>query len=103
MAGKKTPDTMMSASRLPGLLGLSKYQTPNDELQLSINAITGVDRVNKQNEAMAWGDRIERLILWETARRLELSDVATEFEDAFYHPTLPIACSLDGYADGRGQ
>ena len=61
MAGKNTPDTMMSASRLPGLLGLSKYQTPNDELQLSINAITGVDRVNKQNEAMAWGDRIERL------------------------------------------
>lgn len=103
MAGKKTPDTMMSASRLPGLLGLSKYQTPNDELQLSINAITGVERENKQNEAMGWGDRIEHLILLETARRLELSDIATEFDDAFYHPTLPIACSLDGYANGRGQ
>lgn len=103
MAGKKTPMTMMSASRLPALLGLSKYQTPNDELQATINAMTGVETDNKQNEAMAWGDRLEHLILLETARRLELSDLATEFEDAFYHPTLPLACSLDGYADGRGQ
>lgn len=103
MAGKKTPMTMMSASRLPALLGLSKYQTPNDELQATINAITGEVVENKQNESMAWGDRLEHLILMETGKRLELSDLMTEFEDAFYHPTLPLACSLDGYADGRGQ
>lgn len=103
MAGKKTPMTMMSASRLPALLGLSKYQTPNDELQATINAITGEVAENKQNESMAWGDRLEHLILMETGKRLELSDLMTEFEDAFYHPTLPLACSLDGYADGRGQ
>ncbi len=103
MAGKKTPMTMMSASRLPALLGLSKYQTPNDELQATINAITGEVAENKQNESMAWGDRLEHLILMETGRRLELSDLMTEFEDAFFHQTLPLACSLDGYADGRGQ
>lgn len=103
MAGKKTPMTMMSASRLPALLGLSKYQTPNDELQATINAITGEVAENKQNESMAWGDRLEHLILMETGKRLELSDLMTEFEDAFYHSTLPLACSLDGYADGRGQ
>lgn len=103
MAGKKTPMTMMSASRLPALLGLSKYQTPNDELQATINAITGEVAENKQNESMAWGDRLEHLILMETGKRLELSDLMTEFEDAFFHQQLPLACSLDGYADGRGQ
>ena len=103
MAGKKTPNTMMSASRLPSLLGLSKYMTPNDELHLSISAIKGELDDFEQNEAMAWGDRLEHLILLETVRRLELSDIATEFDDAFYHQTLPLACSLDGYADGRGQ
>jgi predicted phage-related endonuclease len=94
---------MMSASRLPALLGLSRYQTPNDELQYSINASKGLPREDKQNEAMAWGDRIERLILLETAKRLELLELSTEFESAFFHKTLPLACSLDGWAHGRGQ
>lgn len=103
MSGKLTPDYMMSASRLPALLGLSRYQTPNDELQYSINASKGLPREEKQNEAMAWGDRIERLILQETAKRLELLELSTEFDSAFFHKTLPLACSLDGWAHGRGQ
>ena len=103
MSGKLTPDYMMSASRLPALLGLSRYQTPNDELQYSINASKGLPREDKQNEAMAWGDRIERLILLETAKRLELLELSTEFDSAFFHKTLPLACSLDGWAHGRGQ
>lgn len=94
---------MMSASRLPALLGLSRYQTPNDELQYSINASKGLPREDKQNEAMSWGDRIERLILLETAKRLELLELSTEFDSAFFHKTLPLACSLDGWAHGRGQ
>jgi predicted phage-related endonuclease len=94
---------MMSASRLPALLGLSRYQTPNDELQYSINASKGLPREDKQNESMAWGDRIERLILQETAKRLELLELSTEFDSAFFHKTLPLACSLDGWAHGRGQ
>jgi hypothetical protein len=32
MVNKVTPDTMLSASRLPGVLGLSKWSNPNDEL-----------------------------------------------------------------------
>jgi len=103
MSGKLTPDHMMSASRLPALLGLSRYQTPNDELQYSINASKGLPREDKQNESMAWGDRLERLILLETAKRLELLELSTEFDSAFFHPTLPLACSLDGWAHGRGQ
>jgi hypothetical protein len=88
MSGKLTPDYMMSASRLPALLGLSRYQTPNDELQYSINASKGLPREDKQNEAMAWGDRIERLILLETAKRLELLELSTAWpwpEDPHRH------------------
>jgi predicted phage-related endonuclease len=103
MSGKKTPTTMMSASRLPSLLGLSKYMTPNDELHLSISALKGELNNFEQNEAMAWGDRLEEIILLETSKRLQLTDLQTEFSSAFYHATLPLACSLDGYADGRGQ
>lgn len=103
MAGKKTPDDIMSASRLPALLGLSRYATPNDELVYSINAIKGNEREDKSNESMRWGDRLEAMILNEAAERLQLSELATEFDAAFYHQTLPLCCSLDGYADGRGQ
>ena len=103
MSGKLTPMTMMSASRLPALLGLSRYQTPNDELQASIAAIKGEDQSFTQNEAMAWGDRLEETILRETAKRLQLQDLKTEFPKAFFHDTLPLACSLDGCADGAGQ
>ncbi len=103
MSGKLTPNTMMSASRLPALLGLSKYQTPNDELQSTINAINGTETDFAQNESMAWGDRLEEIILRETAKRLQLVDLKTEFSKAFYHESLPLACSLDGCADGAGQ
>ncbi len=103
MSGKKTPDEIMSASRLPALLGLSRYRSPNDELQFSIHAIMGQERPDIGNEAMDWGNQLEPLILKETAKRLQLADLQTEHARAFYHPTLPLACSLDGYADGRGQ
>ena len=103
MVNKVTPDTMLSASRLPAVMGLSKYRSPNDELQYSIRAIMGEERENIGNEAMEWGNQLEPIILTEAAKRLELADVQLEHTAAFYHPTLPLACSLDGYADGRGQ
>jgi len=103
MAGKKTPDTMLSCSRLPAVMGLSKYSTPNDELEVSINAIKGQDRDNKQNESMAWGDRLEAVILREAAERLQLADLVTEHDQARFHESLPLCCSLDGTGDGHGQ
>lgn len=103
MAGKKTPDTMLSCSRLPALMGLSKYSTPNDELELSIAAIKGVERENKQNESMGWGDRLEPVILREAAERLQLVDLVTDHDQAHFHADLPLCCSLDATADGRGQ
>lgn len=103
MVGKVTPDTIMSASRLPALLGHSKYSTPNDELQLSIDAINGKLRDNDANESMEWGNRLEAVILREAAWRLQLEDIHTHHPTAYFHPKLALACSLDGEGYGDGS
>jgi predicted phage-related endonuclease len=103
MVGKVTPDSMLSASRLPAVLGLSKYRTPNDELLVSIDAINGKQRKDISNEAMSWGNTLEPVILNKAAERLQLTDLKLDHYSAFFHPTLPLCCSLDGLADGRGQ
>jgi predicted phage-related endonuclease len=103
MVSKVTPNTMMSASRLPALMGLSKYRSPNDELTATISALRGEDWPDIGNEAMAWGNQLEPIILREAARRLELTDLITEHPEPFFHRDFPLACSLDGSADGRGQ
>lgn len=103
MVGKVTPDTILSASRLPAVMGMSKYRSPNDELQISIGAINGKLPPNISNEAMDWGNQLEPVILAETAKRLELSDLQIIHEKPYFHETLPLCCSLDGLADGRSQ
>lgn len=103
MVNKVTPDTMLSASRLPSVMGISRYRTANDELEASIRALKGLEREDIGNEAMAWGNLMEPLILEDAARRLELVDLITEHPTARFHETLPLCCSLDGTADGRGQ
>ena len=103
MVNKVTPDTMLSASRLPAVLGLSKWSNPNDELEFSINALKGLERPDIGNEAMAWGNTLEPIVLAEAAKRLLLQNLWTEHEIPYYHPTLPLCCSLDGTAGGRGQ
>ena len=103
MVNKVTPDTMLSASRLPGVMGISRYQTPNDELEYSIRALKGEERRDIGNEAMAWGNLMEPMILEDAARRLELVDLVTDHPTARFHDSLPLCCSLDGTGDGRGQ
>ena len=103
MVSKVTPDDMLSASRLPALMGLSKYRTPNDELQYSIGAMRGEAVRSEGNEAMAWGNELEPIILREAARRLRLTDLVTDYPEAKFHPDMPLCCSLDGTADGGGQ
>ncbi len=93
----------MSASRLPGLFGLSKYSTPNQELHISLAAIDGVERQDITNEAMRWGNALEPLILEESARRLGLTDVNTDYNIAQRHDEWPFQCSLDGTGVGSGQ
>jgi predicted phage-related endonuclease len=101
--GKLTPDTMISASRLPGLLGFSKYSTQNDELMLSIKAMDGIDPEFNGNEAADWGNRLELQILNESAERLNLSSFNFDHTEAIFHPDWPLCTSLDGTADGRGK
>jgi len=103
MVNKVTPNTMLSASRLPAIMGLSKYSTPNDELEYSINALKGIEFENESKESMEWGNMLEPIILAEAAKRLELADLQTEHTVAMYHDDLPLCCSLDGTADGHGQ
>jgi predicted phage-related endonuclease len=103
MAGKLTDDREMSASRLPGLMGFSKYSTPNDELQFSINAIDGKERPDIGNEAMAWGNTLEPVILQQAAQRLGIEDFNTEITVPYKHRAFALQCSLDGIGYGIGQ
>ena len=103
MVGKITPDTMLSASRLPAVMGISRYQTPNDELEFSIRALRGEERPDISNESMDWGNQLEPLILKEAAKRLLLQDLEVEHDVALYSDEYPLACSLDGSAVGSGQ
>ena len=103
MAGKLTDDREMSASRLPGLMGFSKYSTPNDELQFSINAIDGNERPDIGNEAMEWGNTLEPVILTQAAQRLGLEKFDTDIRQAYKHRSFALSCSLDGIGYGEGQ
>mgnify|MGYP000047107488 CR=1 FL=1 len=103
MVGKLTPDNMISASVVPALLNASPYQTPNDVLHKAIAVEEGtyVDTF-KQNEAMSWGDALEPVILARAADRLGVTDTKFDYDKAFFHADLPLACSLDGSGVGSG-
>lgn len=101
MVGKLTRDDQMSASRIPALMGLSPYKTPNEILKEAIDAAAGIPPSRlSQTEQMRLGDLLEGPILREAAYRLDLEDVVTDIDEAVQHPDLPLACSLDGR--GRG-
>lgn len=102
MVGKVTPDDMLSASRLPAVMGMSKYRSPNDELTASIAAIKGEPREDITNEAMTWGNLMEKLILEQACERLGLGYPDMDHPRPYFHSTLPLACSLDGLVDGQG-
>jgi predicted phage-related endonuclease len=102
MAGKLTDDREMSASRLPGLMGFSKYSTPNDELQFSINAIDGKERPDIGNEAMGWGNRLEPVVLSEACVRLGITG-DFRITEPYKHRAFALQCSLDGLGFGEGQ
>tara|TARA_R100001510_G_scaffold56921_1_gene63517 strand:- start:2686 stop:3654 length:969 start_codon:yes stop_codon:yes gene_type:complete len=102
MVGKLTPDNIVTASRVPALLGLSPYETQNELLRKCIAAENGDPAPRfEQNEAMAWGDRLEPTILETAAERLGLVDTNLFIEDADWHPYLNFACSLDGIGKAR--
>jgi len=83
-------------------MGFSKYSTPNDELQFSINAIDGKERPDIGNEAMAWGNTLEPVILTQAAQRLGLESFDVEITKPYTHPDIALQCSLDGIGFGNG-
>jgi predicted phage-related endonuclease len=103
MAGKLTDDRQMSASRLPALMGYSKYSTPNDELQYSIRAIGGLERPFVENSAMFFGTLLEPIVIEQACKRLSISKFDSNIRQAIVHESLPLQCSLDGLAEGEGQ
>jgi len=102
MVGKVTPNTMLSASRVPALLGHSKYETPNDVLKSVLNALQDAPEHFESNEAMHWGNLLEVPLLLEASARLGLSHLVLDHPKPYFHPDAPIACSLDGQGDGNG-
>ena len=101
MVGKLTPNDMMSCSRLPSLLGFSKFRTPNDELKVSMDAIHGIDPEFNENEPMQWGNTLEKLILAEGCKRLGVEIDNLDHNVAYFHKDIPLSCSLDGTAIGN--
>ena len=101
MVGKLTPNDILSCSRLPAVLGFSKYRTANDELKVSIDALHGKEPEFSSNEAMDWGNKLEQTILTESATRLGLESYDLEHDKAYFHRDIPLACSLDGTAKGN--
>jgi predicted phage-related endonuclease len=102
MVGKVTPNTMLSASRLPAVLGHSKWSTANDELMATIHAIDGHEPESISKEAFDWGNMLEGPILKEAAKRLNLKKLVLK-HPAHFATDIPLACSLDGLASGKGQ
>jgi len=102
MVGKLTRDDQASASMLPSIMGINKYATPNDALMRAIGAIQGREREDFKNEAMGWGDTFEAIILKQAALRLGLDNLDISHDQPFTHRDLPLSCSLDGTAYGRG-
>ena len=101
MVGKLTPNDILSCSRLPAVLGFSKFRTANDELKISIDALHGKEPEFNSNEAMDWGNRLEQTILTEAAARLGLESYDLQHDKAYFHRDIPLACSLDGTAKGN--
>ena len=96
MVGKLTPDTEMSCSRLPALLGLSPWSTRNDELAKSFDALQGKDPDPWEgNETTHWGNLLEPLILEQAVDRIGNCDLIVP-DKPFSALDLALNASLDG-------
>ena len=100
MVGKKTPNHIITASRIPALMNASPYDTQNDLLASVLADIEGKPdpKPFNGNEACDWGDTLEPVILLTSTERLGLDDLKLE-HDALFYDKIPFAASLDGTAD----
>jgi hypothetical protein len=99
MVGKLTEGKdVISASRVANALGKGEYKSKQRQLQENIRENHGIYNVFDQNTAMELGDFFEEGIIRYAAKKLGLTEVETEFPEAFVHPFFPVECSLDGTA-----
>lgn len=103
MVGKLTPNDQLSASEIPVLMGASRFMTVNELLKQKMDVISGIEPEFKSNESMDWGNRLEAMILNESAVRLGLGNPKTNHDRPYFHESLPFACSLDGSVKGNGK
>ena len=97
---KLTPDTQLSCSQLPALMGYSPYSKPNDILRTLMDALRGEDVRYQAGEAADWGNALEDRILDEACRRLGIKSWHTPVQ-AHQHPDLPLAASADGIGEAK--
>lgn len=100
MVGKVTPNDQLSASEIPVLMGASRYKTVNELLKEKIDVLNGIEPPFLSNESMDWGNALETTILNQACARLGLGNPKTTHEKAYFHKSLPLACSLDGTVTG---
>ena len=102
MVGKMTDNTKLSGSQIAAVMGHSKYQTPNEILAQCADAIAGKEPPSLAGEQLDWGNTLEPVILDEAAKRLNVR-IKGQINYAIKHKTLPLECSLDTEAMGKGQ
>ena len=96
MVGKVTPNHMASASIISAILGQDQYKTPNDALRNCVNASLGIKSKEwVQSKQAAFGDRIEGFLAESACKELQGTWLKTDYEEAFFHQSLELACSLD--------
>jgi hypothetical protein len=101
--GKLTPDDQLSASQLAALAGASPWETPNDILTRVTNGVMGKPREPLVSEAADWGTALEGLVATKAMEKLGLTDYQLDHSQAYQHPVLPLACSIDSTAEGQGK
>lgn len=104
MVGKVTPYDILTGTGVPVLLGLSKFQGPNELLKSAFDSVANIEPTyNEPNEAMTWGNIMEPVIANRAALKLNLDKLNTEHTSANFHKSIPLAVSLDATAEGNGQ
>lgn len=106
MVGKITNDILPSGSRIPSIMGVSPFRSPNDELAASIDAMEGKPRPPFNVEAADWGNTLEPVIISEAAKRLgiEIQELQVDYALSYLEDDeIILQCSLDSIWKGDGR
>jgi hypothetical protein len=106
MVGKITNDILPSGSRIPSIMGLSPFRSPNDELAASIDALEGKPRPPFAVEAADWGNTLEPIIIEEAAKRMGIEILELQVDYALSYledDEIILQCSLDSIWKGDGR